>query len=161
MSDNSSIGQREPASRSDVITGMSQRRRKISKQHSGQLNPDDGVDPRYYFAVSRRANRNHRKAYQLCRQVADTLHYVLHGDGENELLSSLMVSQVLPAPDTARMLVIVQSDLPPHSYQPNEIIALLDSQVGRLRTEITRSINRKKTPQLIFQVVMPMRPDQS
>ena len=133
---------------------MSKRKRKLTTRHSNRLNEDDGVDPRYYFATSRRAARDHRKAFQLCRQVMDTLHFVLHGDGEDDVLSSLLVMQVLPAPDTARLLVVVQSDLPPEQVRPDEIIALLDSQVGRLRTEIASSINRKKTPQLIFQFWM-------
>ena len=53
--------------------------------------------------------------------------------------------------------MLVQSDLPPDQDSPDQVIALLDSQVGRLRTEIARSINRKKTPQLIFQLVFDRR----
>lgn len=130
-----------------------ERRKRITRNHSGRINEDDGVDPGYYFAPDRRSQTNHRKAWQLCRQVSDTLSYVLHGDGSSELLNSLQVVQVRPAPDTARLLVLVQSDLPIEQVRPNEIVALLASQEGRLRTEVARSINRKKTPRLTFQLV--------
>ncbi len=136
---------------------MSRKKRKqksssdAESPHAGKLNEDDGVDPRYYFAPDRRAGSDHRKARQLCRQVTDTLHFVLHGDGSNELLNSLSVISVQPAPDTSRLLVLVQSDLPMTELQPDEVVNLLASQAGRLRTEIARSINRKKTPQLLFQ----------
>ncbi|MGI9519011.1 MAG: hypothetical protein ACR2NP_18305 [Pirellulaceae bacterium] len=138
---------------------MPRRKPKIKTQHSGQINSDDGVDPRYYFAQARRSRSNHRKAHQLCRQVADTLHFVLHGDGSSELLSSLSVVSVEPAPDTARLLVVVQSDLSPEEVRPPEVLEVLARQSGRLRTEIARSINRKKTPQLLFQLAMPTVPD--
>lgn len=145
---------------SGALSKRSRRKKPLPRCHSGQINQDDGVDPRYYFAASSRENRDHRKAAQLCRQVADTLHYTLHGDNSSELLSSLMVVSVHPAPDTARLLVMVQSDLPSGSFRPDEAIAVLNSQTGRLRSEIARSINRKKTPQLMFQMVF-VNPDQS
>ncbi len=126
--------------------------RNLNHSWSDMLNEDGGVDPRFYFGSGRRASRNHRKAAQLCRQVMHTLQYVLHGDGSSELLNSLSVLSVLPAPDTSRLLVIVQTDLEPAEVSLAELMAVLASQSGRLRTEIARSINRKQTPQLTFQL---------
>jgi len=134
---------------------LSKRKRKITRDHSDRINDDDGVDPRVYFAPSRRLRSNHRKAWQLCRQVQDTLQYVLHGDGGDEVLNSLSVVSVQPAPDTARLLVLVQSDLPFQQVQPDQVVAMLGEHAGRLRTEIASSIHRKKTPQLLFQLVPP------
>ncbi len=42
---------------------------------------------------------------QLCRQVAVTLDMVLSGECRDELLQSLRVESVQPAPNASRMLV--------------------------------------------------------
>ena len=133
------------------------KRREIRNldQPGDDLPAADASAPWNQMGTGRNAARNHRKAAQLCRQVARTLHYVLHGDGSSDLLNSLSVVSVLPAPDTARLLVVVQSDLPGDLCRPAEVIALLESQTGRLRSEIARSIHRKKTPGLMFQLAPP------
>jgi ribosome-binding factor A len=123
------------------------------KYHSSSPYGDDGIDPRYWSALDRERSAEHRKAWQLCRQVREVLIYELHGDGCNDTLSSLQVISVTPAPDTANLLVIVSCDLPVGSFSPDAVLALLAAQVGRLRSEVARSIHRRKTPRLTFQVI--------
>ena len=123
------------------------------KQHCGAINDDDAIDPRHYFYNKRKPNRKFRKAFQLCRQVADTLHLVLtNNDPDLEILS---VVDVVPAPDARRMLVLISVDSAGEPMSASDIestMAVLQSHVPRLRSEIARSINRKKTPNLIFEV---------
>jgi len=95
--------------------------------------------------------RASRKDLQLCKQVQRTLQLTL-GDFGDEVLSGLIVEAVVPAPNAAQLLVMVQPLLPSDSVTIDETLRRLHARVGQLRNEIARAINRKKTPQLIFQV---------
>ncbi len=97
------------------------------------------------------APRASRKDLQLCKQVQRCLQLTL-GDFGDEVLSGLIVEAVVPAPNAAQLLVMVQPLLPSDSVTTGETLKRLHARVGQLRNEIARAINRKKTPQLIFQV---------
>ncbi len=103
-----------------------------------------------------RSHKDSRKAKQLCRQVAETLDLVLSGDSRDELLQSLHVLSVVPAPNSSRLLVTVSADLPLEDYDRRKILDRLDEQTGRLRAEIAASIHRKRVPSLVFHVVGPL-----
>ena len=134
---------------------LNQRERQILlKKHCGVINSDDAIDPRHYFYNKRKPNRKYRKAYQLCRQVLDTLQLTLATEDE-PLLAGLTVVDVVPAPDSSRMLVILQpgiGELISCASQAEQIMKCLDQHRPRLRSEIARSINRRKTPNLIFEL---------
>lgn len=128
-------------------------RERLLKQHCGAINDDDAIDPRHYFYNKRKPNRKYRKSYQLCRQVADTLQLVLRDGDPN--LDSVSVVDVLPAPDSKRMLVLVRIQPVREVLSASSIestMAILQNHIPRLRSEIARTINRKKTPQLIFEL---------
>ena len=99
--------------------------------------------------------RDGRKAKQLCRQVAETLDLVLSGDCRDDLIQSLHVVSVEPAPNSSRLLVVVTSDLPAEQYDWHRIMDRLRQQAGRLRAEVAASINRKKVPLLAFHLLGP------
>ena len=127
-------------------------REQLLKRHCVVINDDDAIDPRHYFYNKRKPKSKMRKALQLCRQVAETLHMVLT-DGQPEL-DGLQVIDVIPAPDSRRMLVIVGVDEARKIESASEVDAMmntLQNQIPRLRSEIARSIHRRKTPQLIFE----------
>ena len=91
--------------------------------------------------------RNHkedRKAKQLCRQVAETLDLVLSGDCRDELLQSLHVISVVPAPNSSRLLVTVSADLPVEEFDRQEIVDSLDRQTGRLLVALPRSMQAQQ-----------------
>ena len=102
-----------------------------------------------------RSHKESRKAKQLCRQVAEILDLVLSGDCRDELLQSLHVTSVVPAPNSSRLLVTVSADLPIEVFDRQEILELLERQTGRLRAEVGASINRKRVPSLVFHVIGP------
>lgn len=78
---------------------------------------------------------------------------MLSGDVPDDLLRSLRVAAVEPAPYSSRLLVTVVTDLPPEESNPQVILERLQRYAGRLRCEVAAAINRRKTPILVFQVV--------
>ena len=131
----------------------SKNRREDLLAYCGQLQDDDCVDPKEYFKPDRKLAKANKKAKQLCRQVAQTLDMVL-GDCDDELMQSLMVDNVQPAPDSSRMLVTIIADMPPEEFDRNQIQLHLKEQTGRLRAEVGRSISRKRVPNLSFSVLL-------
>lgn len=132
--------------------------RKNFETMCGQPGTEDGLDPRDYFKPTRQ-RRDTRKDWQLCRQVFETLNYVLSGGSHDEVLQGLLVSEVVPAPDATRLLVTVQSlDV---GVDPTAILQSLQLAMGRLRAEVARSISRRQVPELAFQVVLPSPPSAS
>lgn len=103
-----------------------------------------------------RSHKESRKAKQLCRQVTEILDLVLSGDCRDELLQSLHVISVMPAPNSSRLLVTVSADLPIEEFDPQKILELLERHTGRLRCEVAASISRKRVPSLAFRVVGPV-----
>ncbi len=132
---------------------MSKRKRHAKPQDlCGNVGPDDAVDPRKFFD-RRERGRGDRKARQLCRQVSQTLNYVLSGECDDDTLRSLYVESVDPAPDASRLLVTV-SNLDKNDETPAvEILTKLAAVSGKLRSEVAAAISRRKTPELVFNVV--------
>jgi len=118
----------------------------------GELGPEDGVDPRE-LARQGRPRKGDRKVRQLCSQVAETLSLVLSGECNDELLQSLHVVQVDPAPDASQLLVTVGAGLPGETIDPAEALARLTVIMGKLRTEVATAITRKRAPRLVFRVL--------
>lgn len=119
----------------------------------GRPGPDDGIDPRA-FLKPHQERRRCRKDLQLCRQVLETLNYVLSGECHDEILQGLIVCSVVPAPDAHRLLVTVCPLGHDTSESATEILQRLLMAQGRLRFEVANSICRRKTPELVFSVVL-------
>jgi len=131
-------------------------RKRFSKKQMqslcGEIHSDDGVDPTEFFRPARKPNSNHRKAQQLCHQVADTLSLVLSGEFGEEL-RDLRVVAVTPAPDASQLLVLVAPAIAGNSVDPDAVIAKLAAVAGRLRGEVAAAITRRRAPKLLFQFV--------
>lgn len=143
---------------------LNKRQREQLRALCGELHEDDGVDPREYFKPHRKQNKERHKARQLCRQVERTLALVLSGETGDSLLNSLTIVSVTPSADSSRLLVTVSADLPADQFDRPAIEARLAAVQGRLRSEVSAAITRKKTPVLTFEVVGPdgglARPEQ-
>jgi ribosome-binding factor A len=96
--------------------------------------------------------KTHRKALQLCAQVMRTLNTVLVGESD-AVLRDLLVVEVVPAPDTKRLLVSVVLTPSAAELDPVEVLASLHHAQGHLRTEVAAEITRKKAPELSFRVL--------
>jgi ribosome-binding factor A len=96
--------------------------------------------------------RTHRKALQLCAQVMRTLNSLLVGDAD-PVLRDLMVVEVVPAPDTKRLLVSVVLAPSAAEHDPGEVLSHLHRAQGHLRSEVAAEITRRKVPNLNFRVL--------
>ena len=126
--------------------------RKVMLPLVAELRPDDGIDPRE-LARPERPRKGQRKARQLCAQVAETLGFVLSGECADELLQSIQILAVDPAPDASQLVVTVRADLPGQQANPADVLEHLNQVMGRLRSEIAAAITRKRAPKLVFRVV--------
>jgi ribosome-binding factor A len=98
----------------------------------------------------RSSHTNNHKALQLCSQVQRTLEYCVNEVLTNE--HAVRVAEVLPAPNTGHLLVIVEPLESVAIENLPTIVTELNTHAGRLRTEIAHAINRKKTPSLSFTI---------
>jgi ribosome-binding factor A len=111
-----------------------------------EILPGDGIDPRYETEEPRRVPN--RKALQLCSQVFDALNLILSACSDN-WLQQLHVGSIVPAPDSTQLLVTVVA---PDDMALDEALDKIQLAYGMIRSEVARSINRKRVPQLKFVV---------
>ena len=125
-------------------------RRFLGKPPAGlcsELMSEDGIDPRLQSKRSQGKATN-RKALQLCRQVERAFSAILEG----EILRDLTVQAVVPGPDSSRLLVTLVYH-GPAKFTSAAVLDALHASYARLRREVAKSIHRRKTPELSFQVV--------
>ena len=123
---------------------LNNRTREELLAHCGELRDDDGVDPRDFFRAGHTHKKTDRKAWQLCRQVAETLDQILAGEAGYDVLRALHVADVRPAPDSSRLLVTLHVDCPPDEFDPHATEERLARFRGRLRCEVAAAITRRK-----------------
>jgi ribosome-binding factor A len=116
-----------------------------------ELGAEDGADPRTFFRRPTHKRLN-RKALQLCGQIARTLSAVLAWESADELLRSLGVESVTPAPDSTRVLVTVWLHPSAGAANAHQVLEHLHRFSGKLRSEIAAAIHRKRVPELVFRV---------
>ena len=129
------------------------RMREIRREYCAEVGEDHGMILRNDQQGDVNERKQSRKSRQLCRQVAEALDWVLSGDSHDELLQSLRVADVQPAPYSSRLLVTVITDMPAEEADRQSILDRLQEHAGRLRSEVAASINRRKAPSLVFQVI--------
>ena len=112
------------------------------------------TSPRRGRSASHSPQRPDRKTLQMCSQVQRTLDQVLSGELDDDRLRDLYVSQVTPAPDANRLLVTVSPLGFAKDFRPDDILVRLAACTGKMRSELARAINRKKTPDLMFRVLL-------
>ena len=118
----------------------------------GEISGEDGMDPRE-FARKGRARKGNRKNRQLCSQVAETLGLVLSGECDDEVLQSLQVLAVDPAPDASQLVVTLCPGMPGETINAADAMERLTQIMGKLRYEVAGAITRKRAPKLIFRVL--------
>jgi ribosome-binding factor A len=105
-------------------------------------------------------NRHHRpgepararqKTAQLCRQVYRTLVGAIAAADDDALLD-VNVESVEPCPDATRLLVLLRATRATTREHIESIHRALDRHRGRLRSDVARSVTRKRAPELVFHV---------
>ncbi|WP_422927710.1 ribosome-binding factor A [Singulisphaera sp. PoT] len=120
----------------------------------GEVQPEDGIDPREWVRQSGSRQKIKRKALQLCEQVAETIAEVLAADARDDVLRNLQVVEVVPAPDASRLLVTVLVDPPSREATPEVVLERLSHASGRLRSEVAQAITRRRAPVLAYSVLV-------
>ena len=93
-----------------------------------------------------------RKVQQLCAQVRRVLSQFLSLEARDDVLQSLFVEAVEPAPDASHLSVVVSvpKDL---DLEQEEIQTRLENAKGVIRGELARAVSRRKVPELSFRLV--------
>ena len=91
-----------------------------------------------------------RKVRQLCRQVQEAVGAAL-GSLDDELLNAAWVADVEPEPDASRLVVFIEvgADTP-----SERVMSRLERVSGFVRGEVAAAITRKRTPTLVFRVLL-------
>ena len=135
---------------------LSQAQIQRLQQCCGEIHEDDCIDPRRFFQPERDHKENY-KGQQLCRQAFETLSLVI-ADCDDELMQLLNIIEVNIASDGSRLIATIQHQRVFHlvpelqMLTPEQILARLSKQVPRLRSELARSISRKRVPNLSFEL---------
>jgi ribosome-binding factor A len=127
---------------------------KILRSLCAEVDLDDGVDPRVSSRKGTSRKKAPRKARQLCGQVAETLSHTLASQGHDDVLQSLHVVTVEPAPDASRLLVTVTAPRGDR-VDPARVLDHLQRASGRLRCEVAAAITRKRAPTLVYRFAVP------
>jgi ribosome-binding factor A len=106
-----------------------------------------------FFDSNHNKRRDHKTA-QLCRQVYKTLSMALEECGD-DVLRSLLVHHVDPAPNAGRMLVRVGFSPASESVGVAEVMNRLGQKSGFLRHQVAAAITRKRAPELLFVLIAP------
>lgn len=93
------------------------------------------------------------KTQQVCALTERALSLAMAAS-DDELLQSLQVVRVIPAPSVARLLVVVQPVVELPHLDSTRILDTLEARRGYLRSELASELNRKKTPELSFTIGM-------
>lgn len=93
------------------------------------------------------------KTAALCKQVARALTLTLSGECGDPALQSLVVNDVLPAPNAGRLLVRLLALGVRDHHGIVDLLERLDRIHGLLRARIAESIARKRTPELTFDIL--------
>ncbi len=109
-----------------------------------ELDPDDGLHPRQRRREERRRDRSSARQRRLCGQVARAITIALPTAADPQL-RSLLVVEVVPAPDLRRLEVRLAAPLD----QPVDgLVARLGAARSWLREEVAHAIHRKRAPEL-------------
>lgn len=92
---------------------------------------------------------NKRKDSQLCAQARRALDLAL-ASAQDSRLQSAWVREVLPSPDAAHLLAVVEAG---PGMDPGQLHEALQGAHGMLRAEVAAAISRRKAPDLRIEVV--------
>ncbi len=89
---------------------------------------------------------------QLCKQVERAATLALEGEWVGDALMGAAVASVEPAPDAGRLRVVVVLAPARGINDVEDATAVLTGLRSRFRSEVARSIHRKRVPEIVFDV---------
>jgi ribosome-binding factor A len=131
-------------------------RNEPQKKHNEsceEFGPDDGLDPREFVKKYRsKPRKTCRKDLQLCGQIMRALSVILTSC-RDEVLQSLEVIDVAPAPNASRLLVTLGFAPSAESRDPLMALAHVEAASAKIRAELASEITRRKMPDLMYKMV--------
>jgi ribosome-binding factor A len=126
---------------------------------AGRYDDLDGLDPRFDPKASGSLGSpsgvaggvERRKLQQLCSQVTRLL--TLAWPDSHPHLDATCIHEVVPAPNSHNLLVLVSCSLAGTQLRDEQILDALETQRDFLRQEMAKGINRKRIPRLSFAVL--------
>lgn len=132
---------------------MSNRRmRRRSLPRTGEEYPGDEADVGRFFADGQRSRKGNWKVLQLCKQVERAATLALEGEWVGDALLGAAVAAVEPAPDAGRLRVVVVLAAGRGIDEVDGARAALVASTPAFRGEVSRSIHRKRVPEIVFDV---------
>ncbi len=93
------------------------------------------------------------KALQLCKQVRRSLELSLMSECADELLQSMTVESVEPAPDDKHLRATFSLQDAEPSLSREEVLARLEAARPVLTEGLIQTISRRKVPDIRFEVI--------
>ena len=119
----------------------------------GEIGPEDGIDPRILTRKHEKDNETRRhKSMQLCKEARRVIPLVLIGELADPLLQQLQVVEVVTDGDGQFLNVTLGLISPERVVDEAATIDRLQRIEGFLRSEIARSVRRKRVPALKFRL---------
>ena len=128
----------------------STRRRRSRPPRTGELRAEDGALPEAAFAAALTMDS---KSLQLCAQARRALELAVGAECRDEVLADLVVIEVMPDPTTRRLRVWLRGPTEMNEEDRKHLMGRLAAAKGFLRAQIAGSIHRKRTPELVFEVL--------
>lgn len=126
--------------------------RRDRARPSRALRADDFA--RDYTTIESGNRAPDRKTGQLCAQVKRTLAFLLETECCDASLQGLYIEAVLPNPNAACLLVVLRPSDRRRPFDLKLVLRRLAALKGYWRAQIAAAIHRKKTPELVFQVLL-------
>ena len=93
------------------------------------------------------------KSLSLCAQARRALEYAIGGECRDEALCDLEVVEVMPDPTVRRLRVWLGCPAGLDEDEQEYVLARLAAARGFLRARIAQAIHRKRTPELVFELL--------
>lgn len=126
--------------------------RDTSRRRRGAATTEYNHDPAAMFGHQPPAQIQ-RKVQQLCRQVEERLGLVLAGEIDDPALQDLYVMDVSPEPGSGRLIVRLARAPGTANTPTSALLPRLDALRSFFREEVASAIHRKRTPDLVFQIL--------
>lgn len=91
----------------------------------------------------------------MCRQVFDALSFAL-AELDDPVIDELGLIAVVPAPDAARVEVILAASSP--AIDRDAALDRLHELAPELRAEVAAELTRRRVPELVFRILLPGEP---
>jgi ribosome-binding factor A len=131
------------------------RRRRRMPSRAGELRTERAAPTRNGPI---RNEANDRKCLALCAQVRRALEIAIAADCRDEILNELTILDVWPDPTTRRLRVWVAGPNDMDEWKREQVLQRLSAARGFLRAQVATAIHRKRTPELVFELVSGTRP---